>query len=610
MKNKQIELPIDLKIDDILGVLNAISIISDVKKFQDWLISFHHIKNNTELFEGYKFTYNVLTRRLHDELSENISLQLSQDFIFYRANFRGIEIQKLPNTCEKIILLKNIRKKLKPVLSCKNWEQITYQIQISRDEVINPLLQLKRCSKLSTIYTIGNIDDAINYSTINLTYIFLNDTRRGVPHGYYTSTLDNSLWHNKKPNRDAYLKTAFKGYKYTIQYLWFILLGEKFYTTSLVNMHRAKNWDDFDTYFEILREEVINPLENNTKVKLGMSPVLEIKSGAKHILKPLIKRKSSIYRPTKLERLERVFLWYEIELVDASQDTIFNGIPALIRSITGSVEIRRRNKVNEKTKIVRLIHKDDTRGSTYSYAVLMEVSGFISDASGWLLFFDCCYDYTGNGVSGLKYVEGFIDEYSKNSQVQVDEIRISKADFLRLMAPYLVSITKEKMQKADSNSKLLQSSNDRLATSKGMVLELLVYYLFSESCYSNENDIEWNYRQKELEIDVIFRNSTTIRLFECKKPLSGLIDECKKFKNKAQDLLKDEQFIKRWRIDDSISRILTIVVWDRPPKNILDKVIEQGMDILIFSEELKNNPRLIRKSKDKIEHIFNNIEAS
>lgn len=65
-------------------------------------------------------------------------------------------------------------------------------------------------------------------------YLFLNDARDGIPYGYLLpSTLELST-------STKYLKKVFKGYVFTLQYLWFRLLGKKEFSKScLKELHKA-----------------------------------------------------------------------------------------------------------------------------------------------------------------------------------------------------------------------------------------------------------------------------------------------------------------------------------------------------------------------------------
>ena len=95
-------------IGNILAIVNCIGLLGQVNDFSDWVSKVHHLELNKELFEGYKFTFDVLFGRLFDEIGRNSSLDLKEDMWLSRALFAGIPISKVPNTSEKAVLLRNI----------------------------------------------------------------------------------------------------------------------------------------------------------------------------------------------------------------------------------------------------------------------------------------------------------------------------------------------------------------------------------------------------------------------------------------------------------------------------------------------------------------------
>jgi hypothetical protein len=129
------------------------------------------------------------------------------------------------------------------------------------------------------------------------------------------------------------------------------------------------------------------------------------------------------------ENFQRVFLWYPIQLVDSS-DYSFSGAPAFIPLLMGMIQIKRRSKDKSKAKVVRIIHGGvEEHRRSYSYAILAELSGYISDSSGWLLFYDCCDDR--GSTSGLfEKVESLLSRYAENDFIEISSIRIKKETLL------------------------------------------------------------------------------------------------------------------------------------------------------------------------------------
>ena len=95
----------------IFGIWNILRIASNIDEFKEWLKEGHNITVFKEFFEGYKFflqcTFNVFIYAL----SSDSSLGLDEDFRFFRAQYVGIKLSKIPNSCEKVVMIKNIDQK-------------------------------------------------------------------------------------------------------------------------------------------------------------------------------------------------------------------------------------------------------------------------------------------------------------------------------------------------------------------------------------------------------------------------------------------------------------------------------------------------------------------
>jgi len=599
------------RIDDILAVVNVLDVICQTQDFRHWIKTKHNISNDKGFLAGYLFLIDVITRRLHNEIALNDSLGLTQDEAFNRADRHGTNIEKLQDNTEKVKLLKAIRRRVQTILGTLNWQDAQKAVELFRNEVILPFLGLKKYVELNKAYHISSIEEAIKYTSMNEAFLFLNDTEEQVPKGYLTPTLDTKLWRSNNPESKRYIQETFEGYKYSNQYLWFKLLGNDFLESSLTRIHETRDWFEFDGYFDELRP-IIDDIEKRLGITLGMAPVLIIPKSARSALTRLIRDKAPTQRLNELEILENLFRWYQIELIDASRGTLFNGVPALLSTIAGAVElIKRQSQTPSPLQIIKLTHAKGIQRNTYSYAVLMGVSGWISDASGWLLFFSCCYDFTGTGLSQLEKVDSLISEYEKNGLVKTYSHNMTEERFLNLMEPYLLyppraqdprispkeSRLKE-MQETAEIRKVLQEANDMLGTARGLLLEFLGYYVFS---VPENTKLEWNYKNGS-QIDLLLKTKNEIRFFECKKPLGDIVNQAIKFKSKSEDLVKDKRFIREWGIDSNPT--LTLVVWSRPEPVEHKQITKLGIHVMVVNEELKTHRKFQGKEKDKIRHAF------
>ena len=429
-ETREEDLPYDKAIGDILGIVNCLLIISDVKAFKKWINEFHSSEAGSNHLPGYISVFNTLFRMLTSELERNVSLGLTSDDVFDRATFKGISINRLPNTCEKTVLIRNLQYYFKDVIHSNSWDSLGAAMQRLSGEVLAPFNNVKHVSSVNKNYPVREIETAVRYSSMFQIYIFLNDTSRGIPHGYLPAMLDDQDYDLRfRYSAAKTLGNAFLGYKYAVQFLWYQLLRDEFKNSVVNDIHETNDWDSFDKYFNKIQSKIIEPLEKSTGGVMGYDFFVLVEESPKKYFQRLLEKRIPEIQPSAEEYLQRVFLWYPIQLIDSS-DYSFSGVPAFIPLLMGMIQSRRRTKDKSKAKVVRIIHDtDEEHRRSYSYAILTELSGYISDSSGWLLFYDCCDDR--GSTSGLfRKVETLLDRYAGSDFIEIANIRIEKQALL------------------------------------------------------------------------------------------------------------------------------------------------------------------------------------
>lgn len=425
--------PFEKAIGDFLGIVQCLLIITDVTSYKKWINEYHSMEVMNSHLPGYKLLFDTLFRMLVSDIERNTSLKLTSDDMFDRASFTGTSVNNLPNTCEKTILIKNLLEYFRDVIDSNNWAKLENCMSKLSNQVLYPFNRVRDVSVIDSQYAVPDLDTAVTYSSMFQTYIFLNDTSRGIPHGYMPAMIDDEEVTIGYQYRIAQrLGNAFEGYKYGVQYLWSRLLKRKFQESVVSDIHKTNDWKSFDKYFDRIQTEIINPLEKSTRAIMGYDRFIVVKRSPKHFFLELLEKKPPEKELPPKEYLRREFLWYPIQLVDSS-DYSFSGIPAFAPLLMGMIQNKRRSKNKTKAKVVRIIHGgvEDHRRS-YSYAVLSELSGYISDSSGWLLFFDCCDDR--GSTSGLfRYVESLLKRYYENEFIEILNLRIAKEEFIDLI---------------------------------------------------------------------------------------------------------------------------------------------------------------------------------
>lgn len=181
------------------------------------------------------------------------------------------------------------------------------------------------------------------------------------------------------------------------------------------------------------------------------------------------------------------------------EGTVFNGVATFVSLMSGTVEMKKRIGAGEKVHVIRLVHPTgEPNRHDFSYAILVDVLGILSDYSGWLLFYDCCYN-SGSGVQELKFAEQWISDYLHDGLIELTERTVGKDEFRKLMERLLLSTTKQAIFGVEQTRKVLRVASDKFGTSIGLLLELLGYYAFSPSSSEKDmNKIDWNYNRLSL----------------------------------------------------------------------------------------------------------------
>ncbi len=421
-------------VGDILGAIHCIELLKRTDTFLDWLSRYHQLRAKPDWIDSYKIALDVFFGLLEEGIAANQSLNLTEDTLLTRALFAGVPLQYVPNSCEKAILLRVVFERSRTVLKGRTWEELSDFLSDFDENILTVLNSIRQSAYVHRGYRVRSVDEGIKYSAMFQLYIFLNDTSRGRPHGLGLSLFEGRgprIW----PHEHLYrVPHVFEGYKYCVQFLWYLLRGERLDQKCLADLDKPANWSEFDRFFEPIKETIINPMERETGSLLGFDSVLKIHPNAKASIERLLRLAPPETHLSPKALLERQFLWYDIKLINA-QNSTFSGVPAFVPMLIGSVRLQGTRKRKDSLKIIRLMHPTGyERRHDYSYAVLSGVTGTfgLTDYSGWLLFFDCCAD-AGSTSPLFRVAEQYLRRYERQGRIEVQTIMIDKRRFLSLM---------------------------------------------------------------------------------------------------------------------------------------------------------------------------------
>jgi hypothetical protein len=554
----EIETEIGKSVDRIFSFINVLKIIVDVPKFQNWLDYYHKMENFDDLFVGYKFFIEVVFSDLLLSIHLDSNICLEEDISYKRAHFVGEKIDDIPNTCEKIILLKNLFKRLKIIRKSKSWKQINDAV-----ESVEDLISIFDFIYEKYVFTRKKLtkDEALRIATIQVTYNFLNDTSTGIPHTYPTSIL--------YPNYTVkYAEDSYKGYTYCLQYLWYILLGQvQFENSTIKELHNAheiylnevnkkiakeqeifgiyydektlltlKKWLSLDYYFSVVNEEIIKGLKltnyridtilklKNTFNKEELSYLLT-KEGLKE--PEYLTNGNSLY--FRLKKLNYYFYWYKVNVLDSQKITMFNGFSAFLSTLIGRIELNRRFRIKDKVYILKIRHTPDSFGdSGCSYAILIENYGPLTDYSGWLVFYNCLVvDKNGNPFTIIDIqTEEILQEYIHSGKIEYHEFMIDEGTFRQYLEKQNVSSIFGTIKDEDEQgnereiylSEIKESLDQFVGDVKGKFFEYLFYNWLSETTTKSYSRIicDFDFNKSGEQIDIFAESDEEIQIFECK----------------------------------------------------------------------------------------------
>lgn len=641
--------------DDFFSYYNILNIVTDVTYFKKWLKDYHGLVNYNELFDGYVFFLNTCVRGLIDTIILENSFSIEEDYIFYRARFVGINIDDIPNTCEKTIFIKNIWEKTKKTRNSTSWDEITASIK----DIVELLKSFEKIYE-NYVTPVNGLPKnyALNSATILKTYIFLNDLQHGVPLAYIVPILKSDMTEKR-------VERSYTGYAYTLQYLWYKLLGEqKFLNSSLKDLHRAHEvypleegenfprfgfkptrckkdcWVSLDRFFGIIKSEIIEHLEDELKKKSNFNKLFDALLVCQNFNKNLISEyfvkyklkdpeylskedKKSVYK-----KLDYYFMWYEVDVLDGSKASIFNGIPAFTSILIGNIEKKRHLANEEEIFVLRFKHRVGEKCYDYSYGILIEAFGStgISDYSGWLIFLDCATDYSGFGGSLHYGAEKCIGNYLDEGLIKIKEVTVDKNVFIDYLSDKSIpqsyddemysefpkrydenSFTKD-LIKGDAstigtpyepNKYIVQSiktQEDRfMSDTKGKFFEYLFFNWLVENKMKAYDIMSCDTILEDEQIDIYLEDREFIYLFECKVAMHNPQKVIKQVKNKINALNNSKKKIVSW-----------IVVYSDVSDERKKEINKEGIKVCVNFKRKIENWRKLNKNSKKI--IFSILE--
>ncbi|MBS1586028.1 MAG: hypothetical protein JSS82_10850 [Bacteroidetes bacterium] len=529
---------------NIIPSLQAFQLLSDTNKFKQWTITTHKNINPDELFQGYKFCLLNCLNAFIDAIQSDHLLEINNDFILDRAISHVIPIEHLENSCEKIIFLKNLKIYTKPIVKAKSFEELEIAAVTFNDKVGEIFTRIiNSCVEIKPKVSIPK-EVALEISLIDFLQTYLTQMSREGPMVNWRNVL--SVNHITAKQLEIY----FVGYKYGLQFLWNIVLGnEQFLSTSLKNMHTASSWKTYvyaepekesideillgrkydldvqnslDSYFFRITNEITNPLDRKYK-----TPTFNIGSiyrfNAKNYDKSfffgaLLTVSDKITKPTRLtleDEIEKMLYWYSYHSVESSSALLYSGTSSFLIMLAGSVELHDVNSEFSKVIIGRFIHPlpNDPGKNDFSYGILIDSKSAAGHHyNGWLIYTDICGNYSGFSGSLYNKTEEQIRKYLDSDEIEVRELTLPLDKFQEFLNRHKLP------EDVIFSQSISHKVSDVIQKARAYVFELFVFQLFAQSKRHRDNGftVTVNSKIEEREIDILLDKPDEAILIECK----------------------------------------------------------------------------------------------
>ncbi len=233
-------------VGDIFIYFKLLMLLKEHTLFRDWLKNYHSLDMNPKfdksIFKGFHYLILSTWKALINEFDQAELLDMKEDEIYFRGYYyQDIHSNVIPISCEKTSFIKCIINLGKSLRNAKNWTGISLFFK----QAENFLNLLQKIYESNVKSYMSEKKDALKSGIIFVLYDKYHDIHRGKPRIWINIFYQS----NEKPK---FLIDAFRGYIYTLQYIWYKILDEDTFKKSIVsNLHEIiPELDNIQKYFE------------------------------------------------------------------------------------------------------------------------------------------------------------------------------------------------------------------------------------------------------------------------------------------------------------------------------------------------------------------------
>ena len=539
-----------LEISSLLWIVPLVERLSNVRKFEDYASRVSPDTDPKALLGGFKQLLRVLLLEYRSNFDHSEFLGLKTDRITDRAVFVGQPPSKMSPTCEKANAIKNLGSLVDEISRAKNFDSLVTRLKAFEEHLSIPLLGVLRnnVSKARDVPPKVTKDSLLFDCGVFYLWSVAHDSDRLAPS--FSSPLESLAM--KDPKVSSIRKSwdyFFVGYRLGLAYLWHELLPGS--SGRIVKQILAsKNWDDFyETW--IPGQRMVEEVFQSQGLKRPLGHEFRKRNSPNKSSFRWLLRKATEPGLSPGERMDELLFWYQMEMIDSARSKIFSGSSTLNSLMIGEVMERKAHGVDSKLQVVRFKHADALpRGAPwFSYAVLMERHGSLSDFSGWLLFMEVGGDYAGLGGSEYYLTEATLKMLRKS--VEVRESSMSVQSLRQYFLGKLKGQAKEVPSPTFSQTDYVRFRVDDLEKANsallGRLIEFLARQYFEEAGLQSTiyfRDSAILPRNQEIDVLALDSKSGTAIIAECSTnlPIQRIGDFISELASKEAALKRSERY--------------------------------------------------------------------
>lgn len=624
-------------IEGALTPARLFKMAGNISEFVRWLKTRHNLDYSDDILKGHRFFMECAYTSIFHQFVSSESIGLKQDRFLEMASSANTSIDKLPGESDRILILKNLFRDYLELTKAQSESSLEKSVNVINKKLVNPLIKFYNENfrvdgkeKISR----KDLDQIILMDNLLIQFTQINNSG---PYAHQGSLL-HEYWIPKEK-----LIEAFAGYKYAMQFLYEKVLPKELYLNAeLNNLHKADSWKTyvfneqessgdpfldsinqtfdidkqtcFESYFYRVNDVLGKEIPNKYDIS-HMSPERLLTATKKKLPKGIISHliddnvKKYDVAMSLIEKLDHNLQWYPVDVSNVLGANEFNGVSAFNTLLIGTLAVT----TDDFVYVNKWKHPTgEPKKYDYSYAVLLNTNKTSRRAyEGWMLFFDCCNDFTGSRSDYLM-IEKILKENKRKIKLRTEEITHEAfIDYLKNYAPDKERVINNEILNLGTVTKVKENKElfTKYQLARGKLFELLCYHaVVNHGHYESFTLKRWSKKLEGKEIDILLESKTQVRLIECKYNLDGF-DLAKRIEDMNEVLRK--RIITKQNESKSVEIIHhkidgALEFWFWLPPNEKDIILlkNTGIKYEIFGSDDPNKDYNNSIKHKDIKHIF------